>query len=237
MSDQDVFSQEPVTPVTPEVTPVVPAVPAPVDAFADQLSTITNADGTPKFSDVATALGSIPHANQHIQNIESDNASLKEQLATAVAAKELLAKQLGTQPAPAIGMTPEEVAEISRQTMDSVNQANSEAANVASVNAKFSELYGGKAVEEMSKIAQQSGMSVQAVKELAKTSPNAVFRLAGINVTPSTQVVPKTPGVGQGDTFTPPPTPTAPKSVMGGSNTADLVANWRAAGEAIAQKQ
>ncbi len=242
MSDQDVFNEPapvvptadatPAAPVTPDVAPVVTA---PVDAFADQLSVIKNADGTPKFTGVAEALGSIPHAQTHISTIEAENATLKENLATATAAKELLAKQLGEKPAPAVGMTPEQVAHITRQTMDDAALATSEAANVASVNAKFSELYGAKAIDQMNDIAKQAGMSVAAVKELAKTSPQAVFRLAGINVTAPAPVVPKTPGQGSGDTFTTPSAPAAPKSIMGGSNTADLVANWRAAGEIVKQ--
>lgn len=235
MSDQDVFEQTP-APVTPAApaAPVAPVVPA-LDPNADKLQGIMNADGTPKYTDVAQALDSIPHAQQHISTIEAENATLTEALNAANAAKDLLVKQAGEKPAPATGLTPEEVARISRETMESTNLANTQAANVASVNAKFSELYGSKAVEQMSEIAKASGMSVAAVKELAKTSPSAVLRLAGINPTTLAPVVPKTPGQGGGDTFTPPQTPEPPKSIMGGSNTKELVANWRAAGEAIKQ--
>lgn len=234
MSDQDVFSQEPAAApaAAPVAAPVAaPAEPAPVDAFADKLTSIMNADGTPKYTDVAQALDSIPHAQLHISTIETENATLKEQLNAATAAKDLLAKQAGEKPAPATGLTSEQVAAISRQTMEETAQANTEAANVASVNAKFSELYGDKAIEQMATIAQQSGMSVQAVKQLAKSSPGAVLRLAGITSPISAPVPPKTPGVGQGDNFTPPLKPEPPKSIMGGSNTKDLVANWRQAGE------
>ena len=237
MSDQDVFNQEPAAPVTPEAAPAAaaaPVVPAP-DANADKLNTILNADGTPKYTNVAQALDSIPHAQEHISTIERENAALKEQLDLATAAKDLLAKQMGETPAPSTGLTAEEVARITRQTMGETTQANKEAANVASVNEKFTQLYGEKAVAQMSEIAQQSGMTVQAVKELAKTSPSAVFRLAGISPANQAPVVPKTPGQGQGDTFIPPHTPEPPKSIMGGSNTKDLVANWRAAGEIASQ--
>lgn len=239
MSDQDVFEAPAAAPAAaPEAAPVAaPVVPAPVDAFADRLNVIVNADGTPKFADVAQALDSIPHAQSHIQTIESENAALKAELDAAKAAKDLLAKQVQEKPAPASGLTPEQVAEISRQTMVEAAQANSEAANIAAVNAKFSELYGSKATEQMSTIAQQSGMSVAAVKELAKASPSAVFRLAGISLPNQAPVPPKTPGQGSGDNFTPPRVPEPPKSIMGGSDTKDLVANWRAAGEAITQKQ
>ena len=237
MSDKDVFEQPAAPAAAPAAAPVAPVVPAPVDAFADKLTVILNADGTPKYTDVAQALDSIPHAQQHISTIETENATLKEQLNAATAAKDLLAKHAAEQPAPATGLTSEEVAAISRRTMEETAQANSEAANVASVNAKFSELYGDKATEQMATIAQQSGMSVQAVKQLAKTSPSAVLRLAGITSPVSAPVVPKTPGAGSGDNFTPPKTPEPPKSIMGGSNTKDLVANWRAAGEAIKQEQ
>ncbi len=229
MSDQDVV--ENTAPVTPDaLAPVVPAT----DPHADKLTGILNADGTPKYTNVAQALDSIPHAQEHISTIETENASLKEQLNAATAAKDLLAKQVSDKPTPT-SLTAEEVARISRQTLQETAQANSEAANVASINAKFSELYGSKAQEQMSEVAQQSGMTIKAISDLAKTSPSAVLRLAGINPAASAPVVPKTPGMGSQDNFTPPPTLETPKSIMGGGDTKDVVANWRAAGEIAKQ--
>ena len=204
------------------------------DVFADKLSTITNEDGTPKYTDVASALDSIPHAQSHIQTLESEAAELKAQLEREKAAKELLAKQVQKpEPSGQPGLTAEDVARIAQETQQKANQANAEQANVNAVNAKFSELYGGKAVEQMQTIAKESGMSVAAIKQLAKQSPQAVFRLAGIN-TQQKPLAPKTPGSGSGDQFNEPRQPDTPKSVMGGSSTKEIVNAWKQAGEIVA---
>jgi hypothetical protein len=208
------------------------------DVFADKLSSIKNEDGTPKYSDVVSALDSIPHAQAHITTIESENAELKEKLAKEQAARELLAKQVAhkTDSPAQQGLTEAEVAAIALKAQQQALEAQSAEANVRAVNATFSELYGDKAVVTMQEVAKDTGMSVAAIRELAKTSPQAVYRLAGINPQTPQSSVPKTPGEGQGDQFTPPRKAEPPKSVMGGSNTNDLVSNWHAAGEIVKQQ-
>lgn len=238
MSDQDVFASEDATPVTPDdqsgtPAPVVePVTPAP-DAFADQLASIVNADGTPKYTDVASALESIPNAQKHISTIESENAELRASLAKAEAAKELLEKSAGNTNQ-SQGLTADEVAKITQDTLAAQQDATQRAENVNAVSAKFSELYGDKAVDQMKQVAADAGMSVAAVKELAERSPQAVLKLAGISPEPASGTPPRSPGVGVGDNFQPPkPDPTPPKAVMGGASTQDMIQNWRAAGEII----
>jgi LysM repeat protein len=201
------------------------------DPFAEHLSAITKEDGTPKYTDVAHALESIPHAQAHISTLEADNAKLKEDLAEAKAAKELLAKQKSEQQPAPTGLTAEEVAKIAASTMTQAEEAKVKDANVNAVRSAFSTQYGEKAKDEMQRIAAENGMTVAGVKALAETSPNAVLKLAGIAPQSQTPAV-KTPP-GSVDNFTPQKPAPAPGSIMGGSNTADLVANWKAAGEAI----
>lgn len=235
MSDQDLFNGEGDKPAPSDNENANQSQEPSTDPFADQLSGIKNEDGTPKYTDVASALDSIPHAQSHIQNLETDNAALTEQLGAANAAKELLAKQVkDTPPTSTPGLTADEVAAITRQTLSETEQANLADNNVDIVRNKFSELYGEKAKEVMAKVATDSGMSLDAVKALAATTPTAVFKLAGIDS--STVPLPKTPGQGQGDNFTPPRKPEPPKSIMGGSDTKSLVDNWKAAGEIVKQQ-
>ena len=204
-----------------------------VDVFADKLSSITNEDGTPKYTDVASALDSIPHAQQHISTIESENAELKKKLAEEQAAKELLAKQAQKLPESQPGLTAEDVARIAAETQQKANEANQKQANRDAVNAKFSEHFGDKAVQEMQRVAKESGMTVGAIAALAESSPQAVFKLAGIN-TPSQQgTPPKSPGAGSGDHFTEQRKPEEPKSVMSGASTHDMVNAWKQAGAIV----
>lgn len=246
MSDQDVFEEA--EKETPSGTPAAldaaepqeplegqPAQPA--NDYTDQLSQILNADGTPKYSTVADALSSIPHAQTHIATIEGENASLKEQLAKAQAAKELLEKAAGDNANQPTSLTPEEVAEITQRTMTAQEEAKREAANVGAVNAKFSELYGEKAATEMKKLAKDSDMSIAEIRALAARSPAAVYRLAGITSPSATPPPSRTPGVGVGDNFQPAPKQPEPgKSVMNGATTKDMIASWKAAGEVIKQQ-
>lgn len=231
----DVFNQE-----TPAPDPAQNAAPEanqetqPQDAFGDKLASITNADGSPKYTDVAQALDSIPHAQEHIQTIEGENATLKSELAKAQAAKELLEKAAGNTNPANTGLTAEEVAKITQQTLQDNAETSRKADNVNSVNAKFSELYGNKAADQMKALAADSGMTVDAIKELAEKSPLAVYRMAGIDS--QSKPTPKTPGDGVGDNFQPPTREVnPPKAVMSGASTQQMVENWRAAGEIIKQ--
>ena len=230
MSDQDVFETTE-NPDQGTQTTEPQAQPQPVDVFADKLNTILNEDGTPKYPDVASALDSIPHAQQHIQKLEREAAELRDKLAREQAAKDLLAKQ--TEKAPQSQLTEEQAARIAMEAQQKAMQRQTEEANVATVNSTFSQVYGSKASEEMQKLATESGMSIDKIKDLAKTSPQAVFRMAGIQPKTTTPVPPKAPGAGSHDQFTERPAPTPPKSVMGGGSTADVMASWNAAKETV----
>jgi FtsZ-binding cell division protein ZapB len=241
MSDKDVFASDDANQETPAQTPEQNATPEanqeqPQDVFADKLSSITNADGTPKYTDVAQALDSIPHAQKHISTIEEENALLKAELAKAQAAKELLEKSAGKADQQPTGLTAEEVEAITQQTLAKQAEASRKEDNVNSVSAKFSELYGDKATDQMKALAVDSGMSIQEIRTLAEKSPLAVYRMAGINA--QSTPVPKTPGSGVGDNFQPSNRPVAdPKPVMSGATSKQMVDNWRAAGEKIKQQQ
>ena len=233
MSDQDVFEEKPAQTPEQNATPEANQE-QPQDVFADKLMSITNADGTPKYTDVAQALDSIPHAQEHISTIESENATLKSELAQAKAAKELLEKAGNTNQQPT-GLTVEDVASITQKTLAEQAEASRKADNVNSVNAKFSELYGDKASDQMKALASEAGMSVSAIRELAEKSPLAVYRMAGINA--QSTPTPRTPGQGVGDNFQPSERPVAdPKPVMSGATSKQMVDNWRAAGEKIKQQ-
>lgn len=236
MSDQDALDITPAqTPEQIAAAALVAAAPVvPADVFSDQLASIKNADGTPKYADVAQALDSIPHAQDHITTIEGENESLKAALAKAEAAKELLEKA-GNANQQTAGLTVEEVAQITQDTLAAQADSSRKADNVISVNSKFSELYGDKANEQMKALAKDSGITVAEIKTIAEKSPLAVFRMAGINS--QSTPAPRTPGEGVGDNFQPPLKKTdPPKSVMSGATSQQMVDNWKAAREIIKQQ-
>lgn len=202
------------------------------DPFADQLGTILREDGTPKFTDVAQALESIPHADKHIKTLESELKEARETLAREQAAKELLQKSAIKEPGQAT-LTAEQVAEIATRTMAEREAADKQTANVDLVRAQFSKQYGDKAGEEMSRVASSSGMTKAQLKALSASSPQAVLKLAGIKV--ENTPVQKTPYTAGNDLPSPQPKPAQPKSVMAGANTKEMIEGWRAAGERIKQ--
>jgi len=200
-----------------------------LDPFADQLGTIKREDGTQKFADVASALDSITHSDTHISTIEAENAKLKDDLARETAAKELLAKSANNQNPAQKALTAEDIGDIVDQRTAQRETANQQDANVSLVREQFSKKFGDKAGEEMSRVASSSGMTKTELKTLSASSPQAVLQLAGIKVV-STPVhkTPYTPGVEQPS---PQPEPQEVKSIMGGSNTKEMVSAWRGAGE------
>lgn len=204
------------------------------DPFADQLSGIKNEDGTQKYADVASALDALPHANTHISTIEAENAKLKEDLAREQAAKELLQNAANKQePAQQNGLTAEDVKALVVDANAEQAAANQQEANVNSVRSAFSAQYGDKAGEEMNRVAAESGMTKEALKNLSKSSPQAVLQLAGIKV--EAAPVQRTPYRAGNDQPSPQPAPAKPKSVMSGANTKEMVDAWKGAGERIKQ--
>ncbi len=92
MSDQtSVFaeqSQEPATPAQEQAPqqeqqsqvqqPEQPAAPQPSDnVFADQLASITNERGEPKYKDLPTALQALKHSQEYIPSLKQENETLR----------------------------------------------------------------------------------------------------------------------------------------------------------------
>ena len=203
------------------------------DPFVDQLRGIIREDGTQKFTDVASALDSIPHQDKHISTIEGENAGLKEDLAREKAAKEVLQKAANSKEPGQPALTETEIGDIFDQRTTAREEANQQEVNVNSVRNAFSSQFGDKASDEMDRVAADSGMTKTQLKELSAKSPQAVLQLAGIKV--EAAPVQKTPYSHGNDQPRPQPKPEEAKSVMGGADTKQMVAAWRGAGERMKQ--
>ncbi|MEE8598847.1 MAG: hypothetical protein V3S69_04955 [Dehalococcoidales bacterium] len=199
--------------------------------FADLLSGITNEDGTQKYTDVANALTSIPHAQTHINTIESDNAELKDKLAEALAAQELLRKSVSKQPEQK-PLSQEALLQAIDGVLDAKSEKALKASNLDSVGKIFSDTYGDKAKDELKALAVANGVGLDFIKQLSETSPKVVLKLAGLSDT-AVRRSEKSSGTVNTETFSSKPPAQENKSVMGASNTSDLITGWRAAGETV----
>lgn len=227
MSDQDIFEQP--ADIAQAQTEAQPqAVEAQPDVFNDLLSTITDANGSPKYADVATALQSIPHAQQHISTVESENARLKEELAKREAAQAIKDK---AEPPKAEVPQQENLFDVVNKVLDARTTQEREQSNWNAVQSKFSETYGEKASEKLREVASMNDVSIDFLKQMAKTSPQALFKLSGITSTSGTGN--RSKGSVNTEAFNPQPPQDKPKTVMGGASSQQMMDMWNWAGKQV----
>ena len=189
-----------------------------------------------KYKSAEDALRSVPHAQEHIKTLETELAQMKEELTRRKTAEELLDElKSGTQQTE---VTPQ-VAEFDQDTiMSLVNQTieqrekqSKAQQNASSVASKFTEQYGTKAEEVYNKIAQDAGLTVEQLNNLAATSPNVVLKLSGLDAK-STPVGKTSSTVNTQALSQTKPTELSAR-VPKGASTKDMLAAWRAAGEKV----
>ena len=140
-----------------------------------------------KYRTAEEALKAIPHAQGHIKTLEEEAKQLREELAKRKTAEELLEEfkvsggMGGTRQEPAAAATVD-YEQIVAGILSKKEAQSTAQRNISAVVTTFQTTYGDKTkAEEMyNKVAEESGLSVQALNQLAATSPEAVMRLAGI---------------------------------------------------------
>ena len=139
-----------------------------------------------KYKSVEDALKSVPHAQQHIQTLEEENARIKAELVARRTTEEILEEiKSGVQPAQpqaAAGVQTQDVAEVVTQMLAQRDAQAKAEANISRVVSSFQNTFGTKEQAEAMyvKVAEESGLSVPALNKLAATSPDVVLKLAGI---------------------------------------------------------
>ena len=138
-----------------------------------------------KYSSAEEALRSVPHAQNHIQTLESELSELKEELTKRKTTQELLDEiKSGVKPAEnttqGVGLNQDTVMELVNQTLKQNEQKKTAQANASQVASKFSEKYGSNAETVYNSLAKDLNLSPQKLNELAATSPNLVLRLADL---------------------------------------------------------
>lgn len=232
MPEASIFTPDPSVVEPQNPIPSVPAIPQEV---ADLVG-----EGK-KYKTVDEALRSVPHAQTHIQKLETELAEKNEALMKAKSVEDLLEeiKNSGlTPPVPAPqGQTTQNI-DITKTVNEVVSQrlAAESAARIAQHNTNyvisaFQAKFGEKSEEEYIKLANESGLPIQALNKLAAQSPNAVLKLAGLSeTTKNVSTPPKTGGTVNIEAFrTQQPAGQPASARVTGGKTSDLVSAWRAA--------
>lgn len=189
-----------------------------------------------KYKSAEDALRSVPHAQEHIKTLEDEMAQLKEELTKRKTAAELLDEmKSGIQPTEAtpqgVEFDQDRLMQLVNQTIEQKEQQSKAKQNADTVASKFTEQYGAEAEVAYNKIAQEAGLTVQQLNNLAATSPNVVMKLAGFD-TKSTPVG-KTSSSVNTQALNNTAKPQMSARVPRGASTKDMLAAWNNAGEKV----
>ena len=192
-----------------------------------------------KYQSPEDALKSVPHAQKHIETLESELASVKEELTKRQTTQELIDElKSGSQPVENTTQS----AEINQDNiMDLVNktlsirenkaQADSNAKQVA---AKFTAQYGDKAEATYNSIAKELNVTVTQLNELASSAPSIVLKAAGLSA--ATAPVGNTTGSVNTEALSNTTAAPALSAKVESGSTKDLLRAWGRAGEKIKQQ-
>lgn len=196
--------------------------------YQDILKEITDNDGRQKYDSIDKALQALPHANQHISQLEAELKEMREELQKRATAEELLSKvQEGNgKQTSSPTLDQNQLTELVESVLSNKEAQKTAQENLKSVNDAMVSYYGDleKAKEVYSIRAAELGLDLQ---ELSARSPKAALKLLGIGETTS-KVTPKSTGSVNTEAFGGTPRVETPKTVMGASSTKDAVNFWRA---------
>ena len=226
---ETIFNEQATPPVTETTQPTTVLPPEVVEFVGDGK----------KYSTVEDALKSVPHAQKHIQTLEQELAQTKDELAKRRTTEELLNEiKSGTTPVEKtspVGIDQDKLTATVTQVLAQREAEANAKKNITSVTSSFTAIYGDKAEEMYTQIANDSGLSVQQLNKLSATSPQAVLKLAGL--TGKQEVSPaKTQSSVNTEAFNQGSSKETSARVPRGATTRDLVAAWKAAGEKVKQQ-
>ena len=231
-----VFDTNPATPVVEPTVVADPVIAAPAPAFVVPDSVQDLIGEGKKYANPEEALKSITFAQGHIEKLEDEMASLREQVAKGKALDEVLdalkdqeVDKTLSEPTPAPQVDPNTLDALIDQHLQAKEVQATVSANTKTVVDKFIEVYGDKenAIKEYTQRASDLSLSVEYLNNLAGTSPKAVFELCGLT---SKEGVPTRihSNINQ-EAVQPVVTEDKHKSVMGASSHKNDVDAWKAA--------
>lgn len=185
MTDQSAFSQD----SQPQETPA--QQPSQQSAFADLLGKIKNEKGEQKYNSVDTALDALAHSQSYIPQLkteletkEAEIRRLQEELNKRAAVEDvvekLTAKQTQPESTPQVsGLSEQDVLNLVQNFTVEQQQKQSAAQNEKQVSDALFSKFGEKTKEVISTKAAELGMTIEALKKLSQTSPQAALQLFG----------------------------------------------------------
>lgn len=182
-----------------------------------------------KYQSPEDALKSVPHAQKHIETLESELASVREELSKRQTTQELIDElksgvQTPAQTVQSGELNQDNVMDLVNQTI-ATREANAKAeSNAQSVAAKFTEQYGDKAEDTYNSIAKELNLSVKQLNELAATSPTVVLKAAGLSAAKAP--VASSSGDINTEALSQQAKPTELSAKVEGGSTKDLLAAW-----------
>lgn len=159
---------------------------APVDQFKDLLSSIKTEDGRQKFNSVPDALKALPHANEHISRLEQEMKDLRAELEKRKTAEEIIERLKQQNETKATEATPQPSVDLSQidslidNRINQKEQAKTAEQNINAVVSALSKTFGEKAEEVFYSKAAEAGLTPSQINDLAKSSPKAALKIAGI---------------------------------------------------------
>lgn len=183
MSQDSIFSGTPATPEAPKAANAPTTTPPEIKLPPEASEFIGEGK---KYATLEDALRSIPHAQKHIQTLEQEAKEIRERLEAQQTLKAMLEEARSNPPekptvptAPAID--PANLTQIVNQTIEQREAQKRAEANVSSVVSTFQTKFGDKAEEVYEALAKENGLTLSSLNQLAATSPNVLFKLAGID--------------------------------------------------------
>ena len=196
--------------------------------YSTLLASITNQDGTQKYSDIEAALSSLSHTQDHIQRLEQENRDYKDNATSSQELYEMLNQgrdqEQSQEVTPPTNVTADDVVAIINQ----LKTNDLKLSNKDKVLQQLSEIYGSteKANEEYTKKAQELNVSTEFLDSISQSSPTAT--LAYFSKTEQ-NLGPQPTGTDT-DVRLDPATKInkAPeKSLLSGATTSDIVDYWK----------
>lgn len=234
---------------TQNTNPVVdqqPTAPIQQDALQDLLASIKNDQGQPKYKDAHTALDALKHSQAFIDQLKNEKnqqeaelhrlkAELEKRQAVEEVVNRLSQNQSNAAQTNTEVLTPAQVAELVQNQLKADRLRSDKEQNLLRVNQTLTQRFGDKAAEVLKNKAQELGVTVQALGELAQQSPQAVLAYfpvtqqptapsAGIN-TSAFQNAPQSLDI-----------PAPSKSMLSGASSKDQAAYMKEIREAIYKK-
>lgn len=190
MTDQSIFDQQQGTPAPaaqPAAAPqAAPQVQAQVPTYEAQLQMIVNESGEQKYKNVEEALKGSAHAQAHIATLTQKVAELEQEASKATTLDSVMeamnkstTPEQSTPPAPA-GLDPSQLAEQFKNFYNTAEQEKIAVANEQAFSRDLMSAYGDKAVDTMATKAQELGVDLNVVRDMARKSPLAAKKLLGL---------------------------------------------------------